>query len=64
MMDSKDFVLQSIDAAMKDLESKYEISEILKDIAYDIEVWDHQNALFAKINELNLVINFADKSIK
>jgi hypothetical protein len=50
-----DFVIRGISGALDDIKCRYEISEVLKEVTLDIEVWDKENTLIATTNELLLV---------
>lgn len=50
-----EFVRNGITYAMKDVEHRYEIAEVLKEITSDIEIWALENALIDKRNELTIV---------
>jgi hypothetical protein len=47
-----DFVREGIRSALGDVQNRYEITNLLKELTVDIEVWDRENALIDTTNEL------------
>ena len=41
-----------IHSALGDVQSRYEITSLLKELTVDIEMWDRENALIDSSNEL------------
>ena len=49
------FVRSGFNCTLKELEIKYEISDVLNEIITDIEVWDRENSLISVLNDLQKV---------
>lgn len=47
-----DFVRDGIRCALGDVQNRYEITNLLKELTVDIEVWDRENVLIDTTNEL------------
>lgn len=47
------FVISSISSALKHIEARYEVSEVLKELVTDVDVWHRENLYVDTFNELS-----------